>query len=58
MNTRGDACTAQAEKSFSAMRLRAKCRNFVYARLHGISTATRAYEHPRGCVWCGGVFGR
>lgn len=37
MSAGGDAGTAQAENLLFVMRLRAKCRNFVYARLHGIS---------------------
>lgn len=57
MSALGDAGTAQAENSLFAMRLRAKCRNFVYARLHGISMATRTYEHLVGAYGVVGFSG-
>ena len=57
MSARGNAGTAQAENSLFAMRLRAKCRNFVYARLHGISMLTRSYEHLVGAYGVVGFSG-
>ena len=57
MSARSDAGTAQAENSLYAMRLPEKCRSFVYARLHGISTVARTYEHLVGAYGVVGLSG-